>query len=277
MRRLLLAILAGGAVLAGFGVMSAVQDPRTVHYTVSVPGLAVPLRIVQLSDSHASAVDMPPQRLRRVVAMMNALHPDIIVLSGDYVSGSPDRWSAAQTRAALAPFDALAAPLGVFAVLGNHDDRGKTAAALRHGPVRLLVGQRVDAGPMSIIGTQDYQGGSPAVEAMRREVRRAPAGKPVLVLVHEPAFFKWLQARPVLMIAGHTHGGQIKLPIIGAWSVNDFYAAHQRGVFIERRQRMIVSSGLGTTLLPLRIGVPPEIVLLTLVPAQPGKNSGTDR
>ena len=154
--------------------------------------------------------------------------------------------------------------------------------------MRLLVGKRADAGPVSIIGTQDYQGGSPAVETMRSAIRDAPRGKPVLVLVHEPAFFEWLQTRPVLMIAGHTHGGQIKLPIVGAWSVNAFYAAHQRGVFWARHQRLLVSSGLGTTNLPIRIGVPPEIVELTLMsagapptpgdgPVQPGKNSGTDR
>jgi predicted MPP superfamily phosphohydrolase len=79
------------------------------------------------------------------------------------------------------------------------------------------------------------------------------------------------------MIAGHTHGGQFKLPIIGAWAIDAFYAAHQRGVFYQGPHRMLVSSGLGTTNLAMRVGVPPEIVELTLVPAQVGKNSGTDR
>lgn len=266
-RRTILVILVTAAALVMFGVMSAVQDPLVVRYRVAMPGLKEPLRIVQLSDSHASAIDMPVERLRRVVGMMNALHPDLILLSGDYVSGSPDRWSAVETREALAPFKDLHAPLGVFAVLGNHDDRVKTAPALAAGPVRLLVGALVDVGPVSLVGTQDFQGGSPAVEAMRRAIRRALPGKPVLVLVHEPSFFEWLQARPVLMIAGHTHGGQIKLPILGAWSINAFYAVHQRGLFMEHGQRMLVSSGLGTTNLPIRIGVPPEIVELTMVPA----------
>lgn len=261
--------LLAGLVLAFvlIGVWGAIQDPVVARYRVAMPGLRTSLRIVQLSDSHASAIDMTAGRLRRVMAMMNALHPDIILLSGDYVSGSPDRWSAEETRIALAPFAALRARLGVFAVLGNHDDRSKTAPALAVGPVRLLVGERVDVGPVSLIGTQDIQGGSPAVETMRREIRRAPRDKPVLVLVHEPTFFQWLQTRPVLMIAGHTHGGQIKLPVLGAWSINAFYAAHQRGLFVEHGQRLVVSSGLGTTNLPMRIGVPPEIVELTLVPA----------
>jgi hypothetical protein len=251
---------------AALGVMSAVQDPQIMRYRVAMPGLKAPLRIVQLSDSHASSIDMPAARLRRVVSMMNAQHPDLILLSGDYVSGSPDRWSAAETRAALAPFDALYAPLGVFAVLGNHDDRAKTVSALARTPVRLLIDERIDVGPISLVGTRDFQGGSPAVEAMRRAIRRSAQGKPVLVLVHEPVFFEWLQKRPVLMIAGHTHGGQVKVPFLGSWSTTAFYAAHQRGLFFEAGQWLLVSSGLGTTNLPMRIGVPPEIVELTLVP-----------
>jgi uncharacterized protein len=267
MRRLILFVFFAGLAVVIFGVWGAVQDPRVVRYRLAMPGLAAPLRIVQLSDSHASRIDMPPERLARVVAQMNALKPDMILLTGDYVSGDPDRWSAAETRAALAPFGRLRAPLGVFAVLGNHDDRDKTEAGFAGGPVRLLVGERVDAGPVQIVGVDDIARGSPAVEDMRRAIRLAPPGKPVLVVVHRPTFVEWLPARPVLMIAGHTHGGQFKLPILGAWAIDDFYAAHQRGVFGEGPHRLLVSSGLGTTNLPMRIGVPPEIVELTLVPA----------
>lgn len=266
MRRIILIVAGCTLALALFAVWGALQDPQVARYRATLPGLSAPLRVVQLSDSHASTLDMPPARLRRVVGMMNALAPDLIVLTGDYVSGNPDRWSAAQTREALAPFDGLQAPLGVFAVLGNHDGPANTAAALRQGPVRLLVGQRVDAGPVTIVGADDFQRGSPAVEAMRAAIRTAPPDKPVLVLVHEPVFFEWLPPRPVVMIAGHTHGGQVMLPIVGAWSTNEFYAAHRRGWFVRGVQRMLVSSGLGTTDLPIRIGVPPEIVLLTLVP-----------
>ena len=275
MRRLILFLLVVGLGAAVFGVWSAQQAPQVVRYTLQMPGLSAPLRIVQLSDSHASRIDMPPERLARVVTQINTLKPDIVLLTGDYVSGNPDRWNAAETRAALAPFDGLRAPLGVFAVLGNHDDPVKTAAALRKGPVKLLVGKHVDAGPVTIVGVDDIARGSPAVERMRALIRAAPAGKPILVVVHRPTYVEWLQTRPVLMIAGHTHGGQFKLPIIGAWAIDSFYAAHQHGVFREGPHRLLVSSGLGTTGIPMRIGVPPEIVELTLIPQ--GRNSGTDR
>lgn len=289
MRRLILLLLVAGLAFAGLGFWTAVQDPQVVRYRLAIPGLSAPVRIVQLSDSHVGSIDMPASRLVRVVAQMNALKPDLVLLTGDYVSGNPDKWSLVQTRAALEPFKALQAPLGVFAVLGNHDDPAKTTTVLAGSPVRLLVGARADAGPLQIVGVDDITRGSPAVERMRSVVRAAPLDKPMLVVVHRPSWIQWLPERPsVLMIGGHTHGGQLKLPIIGAWAINEFYATHQRGIFIEGPHRLMVSSGLGTTNLPMRIGVPPEIVELTLVPApagsaartlpdQPGRNSGTDK
>ncbi len=278
MRRLLLILLVAAAGLGLFGYGQAMQDPRIVRYTVPVQGLEQPLRIVQLSDSHASAIDMPPQRLQRVVAMMNALKPELVVLSGDYLSGNPGDWSASETRAALAPFASLRAPLGVLAVVGNHDSRKATRAALASTRVRVLIGERITVGPLTLVGADSYLRGSEAVEQMRRLVRQAPAGRPVLVLAHEPDFFQWLQARPVVMIAGHTHGGQIRLPFIGGLLVSDYARSRLRGVFHERGSTLVVSSGLGSSLLPVRLGVPPEIVLVTLVPVHSvGRKSGTER
>lgn len=266
MRRLLLFIIFSGLALLVFGFVSAQQDPQVARYRIALPGLQRPVRIIQLSDSHASAIDMRPQRLARVVAMMNARRPDLVLLTGDYVSGNPDRWNAVETRAAIAPFAALKAPLGVFAVLGNHDDPFNTSAAMAAAKVRLLVGERVDIGPFFLVGTDDITGGSPAVEAMRKAIRRAPAGKPVVAMAHEPVFFHWLQQRPVLMITGHTHGGQVLLPLLGPRFMEPFYADHPRGLYREGRHTLLVSSGLGTSFLPIRIGVPPEIVEITLVP-----------
>ena len=273
-RRLLLFLFIGGLAVFGFGVRSAQQAPVVVRYAVVVPGLAKRLRIVQLSDTHASRIDMPSERLAKIVGQANALKPDMILLTGDYISGDPARWSVAETVAALRPLRALRAPLGVYANLGNHDDLVRTAAALQGSTVRLLVGTSADAGPVTVIGADDIDRGSAAVEAMRRAIRQAPPDKPVIVIAHQPTFFTWLPARPVLLLAGHTHGGQVMLPFVGAWALDDYYTAHRRGAFRRGVQQMIVSSGIGTTALPIRIGVPPEIVVVTLYP---GKNSGTDR
>lgn len=289
LRLALLLVVVAGLGLFVFGVVSAQRAPIVARYRIAMPGLSAPLRIVQLSDSHARAIEMPTVRLERVVAQINALQPDLVVLTGDYVSGDPDNWGVAGTAEALAPFKALRAPLGVYAVNGNHDNPGPTSTALRSSSVRLLVGESVDIGPMTIVGADSIQRGTVAVEAMRRAIHKAPKQKPVIVIVHEPVFFTWLYpSRPVLMIAGHTHGGQVNLPIFGPIMLpTEFYRSHRRGVFREGIHTLLVSSGLGTTNLPVRIGVPPEIVELTLVPAadnspktvpaQPGKNSGTDR
>jgi uncharacterized protein len=279
LRLALLLIVVAGLGLSVFGVVSAQRAPIVARYSIAMPGLSAPLRIVQLSDSHASAIDMPVARLGRVVAQINALQPDVVLLTGDYVSGDPDRWGVAATEKALAPFKALQAPLGVYAVNGNHDNPGSTSKALRSGPVRLLVGEAADVGPVTIVGADSIQRGTIAVEAMRKAIHKAPKDKPVLVIVHEPIFFTWLYPRrPVLMIAGHTHGGQVVLPLFGPIMLpTDFYRSHRRGVFREGIHTLLVSSGLGTTAIPVRIGVPPEIVELTLVPVQPGRNSGTDR
>jgi uncharacterized protein len=267
MRRLILLVLAVGLALVGLGFWTALQEPQVVRYRLAMPGLSAPLRIVQMTDSHVGSLVMSPARLDRIVAQANALKPDLVLLTGDYVEGDPDKWSLAQTRTALAPFTALRAPLGVFAALGNHDDPSKTAKALAGSPVTLLVGARAEAGPLQIVGVDDIARGSPAVERMRAVIRAAPLDKPMLVVVHRPTWIQWLPLRPaVLMVAGHTHGGQFKLPIIGAWAIDKFYASHQRGIFNEGPHRMMVSSGLGTTNLPFRIGVLPEIVELTLVP-----------
>lgn len=278
MRRSALFLAGLGAALALFGLGYAVQDPVVARYTVAVPGLRQPLRLVQLSDIHASRFDMPAERLRRIVAMANALHPDLIVLTGDYISGYPTQWTPQRVRAALAPLAALSAPCGIVAVLGNHDGKAMTRAAFAGTPVHLLVGDSHDAGPVVIAGADDLLQENRAVTGLRLAIAAVPAGKPIIAIAHEPDFLKWLPPRTTLVIAGHTHGGQIVLPLFGSLPRNAFLDAHRRGLYREHGQTLVVSSGLGTSVLPMRLGVPPEITEITLVPAYSvGRNSGTDR
>lgn len=280
MRRSLAVLALAALVLAAFGVWGALRDPLVVRYRVAIPGLVRPLRLVQISDSHASAIDMPATRLRRIVAAANALQPDLFVLTGDYISGNPADWTLAETRAAVAPFADLRASLGVVAVVGNHDDPKTTAAALAGTGVRLLVARSVDLGPLVVVGSDELMSKAAAVGTLQDALRALPPGrKPVIVLAHQPEFFQWLGPRPRLLIAGHSHGGQIMLPLLGTLPRNDFIDAHLRGLFHDRGQTMVVSSGLGTSVIPMRIGVPPEIVAIELVPApySVGRKSGTER
>lgn len=267
MRRAFLLIVGFPALMFLYGVIVAQQTPIVARYQVAMPGLASPLRIVQLSDSHYSRVDMPVSRLRRIVAQMNALKPDLIVLTGDYVSGDPAEWTVAGIKKAVTPFAALRAPLGVFAVLGNHDEPSLTPYAFLGTGVRLLVNKSVDAGPVQIIGIDDIMRGNVPVRALKRLAGAAPSNKPTIVLTHEPDFYRDLPPRGLLHLAGHTHGGQIKLPFIRPPMLSNFNVAHARGLFREAGNVLIVNSGAGTSVLPIRIGVPPEIDLITLVPA----------
>jgi predicted MPP superfamily phosphohydrolase len=262
-----------------FGLGYAVQDPVVARFTVPIPGLQRPVRVVQLSDVHASQFDMPVMRLRRIVAMANAMHPDLIVLSGDYISGYPPAWTPTEARLALAPLSGLKAPLGVVAVLGNHDSRAMTQYAFAGSGIKLLVGQTFDAGPMVVAGADDLLNAAFSVTGLRKAVSYVPPGKPIIALSHEPEFFMWLPKRVSLLLAGHTHGGQIVFPVLGTMRHNAFVDAHRRGLYREHRQMLVVSSGLGTSVLPLRIGVPPEITETLLLPPaySVGRNSGTDR
>jgi predicted MPP superfamily phosphohydrolase len=278
MRRILLILLGLAVAAVLFGLAGAVQDPVVARYTVALPGLERPVKIVQLSDFHASRFDMPPARIRRIVAMANTRNPDVIVVTGDFISGYPRDWSAAEARTALAPLAGLRAPLGVFAVLGNHDDPALIGTALAGTGVELLVADSRDIGPMTIVGADDLLSGRNAVASLNRAAEAVPPGKPVIAIGHEPDFMQWLPKRVAVLIAGHTHGGQILLPLLGTVPHNAYIDAHLRGLYREHGQTLIVSSGLGTSVVPFRVGVTPEMAEITLVPAHSvGRNSGTDK
>lgn len=267
MRRLLLTVAGLAALFVLFGWASAVRDPRVVRYTVALPGLTQGFRIVQLSDSHGSWIDMPPERLERVVDRMNGLKPDMVVLTGDYIGGKLTDWPHIRLEKVLLPFARLKAPLGVYAVAGNHDSVFWTRWVFKRTPVRFLDNDWIDVGPAIVAGLDDMTNEAHPDRTARALGLRLPAGKPVIAIGHEPDYFQWLPPNVALFIAGHTHGGQIVLPLGIAPYLNPYLKAHRRGVLHEHGQTMVVSSGLGTSLVPLRIGVAPEIVEITVVPA----------
>lgn len=285
MRRIAFVLLSAFAVLLLFGLAGAVRDPEVARYTVPIIGLKAPLRIVQLSDSHANYFNMPPARVRRVVQQINALHPDLVVLTGDFAGSLLVEWPAMRLERALDPLGAIRAPLGVYAVLGNHDIPFWTQRVLARTPVKLLVSDWADAGPIILAGAESMAIAPDATGKLRRATERAPTGKPLIAISHEPDFFQSLPARAQLLIAGHTHGGQIILPFFGTRSISPFIDRHLRGLYREHGQTLVVSSGLGTSVIPIRIGVPPEIVEINLIPAattlsasySAGRKSGTER
>lgn len=254
-----------------YAYSEAVRTPKVAAYTVRSPQWTLPpLRIAHLSDTHAILPDMPPERLARIVAQVNALSPDIVVLTGDYVADRRVRTGLVATDAAIAPLAGLRAPGGVFAVLGNHDMNAyglaaRVTRALRRGGITVLRNDAAPAGRFWVAGGDDNWWG---VTRARRAVARAPAGAPVLYLVHNPDNFGDVPARVALTLAGHTHGGQIAPPGIGPL-VTATATGWARGHFVDRGRHLVISAGVGASFLPLRIGVPPEIVLVTLTGPKP--------
>jgi predicted MPP superfamily phosphohydrolase len=271
------AFLVAGLVLAlGWaGWLGAIRDPAVVRYRVELAGLQRPLRMVHLSDLHGSNWDMPQVRLNRIMDQVNTLEPDLVVVTGDFHASKI--WDPPMRMDdAVQPLTRLKAPLGVWSVPGNHDDPYWIRWVMRRFGLKLLAGDLVDVGPIQIVGSDDLIMGQRPVQGLRAAAARAQPGKPLIALVHEPRLWTMLPPNVDLLLAGHTHGGQIQ--IFGWPQFRKLDSQYLRGRFRNPGgQQMLVSAGIGTSIVPVRLGTQGEIVVVELVPQPPGRNSGTDR
>jgi hypothetical protein len=279
---------AGGALAlgAGLGVYGVLIEPgfrlnlpewRVAH--ASWPAAMPPLRIAVLTDIHAVEPWMPPARIARIVEVANGLGADLIVLLGDYVAAMPRfRTGIVPVAAWAAPIGALRAPLGVYAVLGNHDwwdDNWQVRAGLQAAGISVLENKavKIDVGGrrfwLAGLGDQlaiHVPGGYRGVDDLPGTLRPTLADKdPVVLLAHEPDVFVRVPERVALTLSGHTHGGQVRLPLIGAPIVPSRYGQRfAYGHVMEGGRHLVVSAGLGLTAIPVRFMVPPEIAIVTL-------------
>ncbi len=260
-----------GVILAGaLGVTDIEYETQAIavtHHTSRTPGLKQPCRVVQISDLHRSWC-VPESFVDRVVARANSLAPDVVALTGDFVTRHSS-YIESCTRA----LRSLQAPLGLFAVLGNHDN---AADDWRGGPVvaegletlgiQMLTNRsaRLDNG-LRLVGVDDFRTGRPDPDAAFRHVHR---GEAVLAMTHNPFAFGAMCGRDCVTLAGHTHGGQIIVPGLTAHVVGA-RMRYQHGWYQEPRQpgRMYVSRGLGVVGLPFRYHCLPEIAVFNLLPA----------
>lgn len=225
-----------------------------------------PLRILLASDIHVQGPDMPPERLARIVGQINALRPDLILLAGDFIGDRQlaTRWYSYDE--ALAPLAGLRAPLGVVAVLGNHDhwmDAAAARQALAANGVTLLSNDAVRVGPLALGGLEDDF--TRLADVARTVARMREVGGVPLVLSHSPDPFPELPADIGLMVAGHTHCGQIVLPLVGAPSYESRHG-HRYGCgrVDESGRTLIVSAGVGASVLPFRLGAVPDLWLIEI-------------
>lgn len=258
----LLLALALAAVVAAFGYREAVSDPIVRVARIRVTGIEKPLRLLFVSDVHVQSPEMPPGRLGRILAELNRLHPDLVVLGGDYTGNTflESRPSAAE---AVAPFASLHPPLGVVAVLGNHEE-GEEAAfrrALAEIGVRVLEDDAQQVGPISIGGIWQRP------RHTFRRLLQLPG--PRILVSHRPDPVEEMPAGIDLMLAGHTHCGQVTLPFVGALLTGSRIPKKLTcGYTRFAGKSLIVTAGLGTSRLPLRLGAPPDAWLIILQPAR---------
>lgn len=238
-----------------------------------------PLTIAAISDTHVGGPHVDAARIGRIVARVNSLRPELVVLLGDYVNGHhhPFERSPAENQeitGGIATFAALRARYGVVAVIGNHDvwyDRTAVQSALQDAGVaalwnRHIVVRRTGGVPLVIAGLADFTTGEPDFAAA---LDGAPQRADTLVLSHSPDPFAEMPRGPALMLAAHGHCGQVTIPFVGrpiVPLVNDQYAC---GLIQERGGQMYVTAGIGTSMIPVRFLNPPDILLITLRGAQP--------
>jgi predicted MPP superfamily phosphohydrolase len=261
-------VVAGAAGVAAY---AALVEPRRLvvrrhrltlpHWPSELDGL----RVGVLSDLHSGVVHASQDALAKWVARMNAEQPDVILLGGDYTDAHPlfgGRIAPDRIAERLAE---LRAPRGLVAVMGNHDWKGFGAGmwlALKGAGITVLENESVELDGLHVAGLADLRTRRPSVSAALREV---PDGEPVILLSHDPDLFPFVPDRVSLTVAGHTHGGQIAIPYLRRPVVPSAYGERfVRGHVTEGGRQMIVSAGLGTSGLPIRLFAPPEILLLEL-------------
>jgi predicted MPP superfamily phosphohydrolase len=287
-RRQFLQIGAGAIALGASGAAYAVEiEPRFrlvhTHWHVPHPHWptgSTPLRITVLTDIHASDPYMPVARIEKIVESANALGSDLIVLLGDFVAGGM-RYvpgGAPVPIADWAPVLAqLRAPLGVFAIFGNHDwwsNIWEVRDGLQQYGIGTLENRAVRLGDerrrfwLAGLGDQlalHTPRGYKGVDDLPGTLAQLSGDEPVILLAHEPDVFVRVPDRVTLTLSGHTHGGQVWLPFLGRPVIPSRYGQRfAYGHIVEDGRHLIVSSGLGVTGLPIRFMVPPEIAVVTL-------------
>jgi hypothetical protein len=275
-RGLLLLALLGVALLAK-GYWNATRDPVIRTATVAVadwPAGQPPLKLLLLSDIHVAGPDMPPERLTRIIAQLNRLRPDLVLIAGDLVSEKRSATHIYTAAEVVAPLGKLRAPLGVVVAPGNHDHWFKPDALsgeLEKRGLRVLQNEAVKLGPLIIGGVDDDYSGHDDVPATLAAMDRLGSGVPLL-LTHSPDIIPDVQRPVAAIFAGHTHCGQIRFPFVGALTyVSRYGDRFACGDMTDDGQRVFVGAGLGTSLLPLRYLTPPDAWLVTLGPKAQGK------
>jgi hypothetical protein len=278
--------LLGSVGLAGYALgIEPHARLRVARYRVTPSRwpAGLELRLAVVADLHACEPWVGVPRIRQIVDRTHNLNADVVLLLGDYVAGH--RWVSGLVHADVwaRELGRLRAPLGVHAVLGNHDwweDRaaqrsgrgpviGRRALERAGIPVYENDAVRLDKGgrPFWLAGLGDQWafGSRGGVDDLPGTLAKVKDAAPVILLAHEPDIFPRVPERVSLTLSGHTHGGQLRLFGYSPFVPSRFGNRYAYGHIVEGNRHLVVSGGLGCSSVPVRVGVPPEIVLVDVV------------
>lgn len=269
--------LAAAAGVAALGVDSALIEPnRPVIVRREIALRRWPARldgftIAVLSDFHYDPY-FSVHPLRSAISMVNDLRPELIVLAGDFVS-TPLVGNAIAAASAAEPcaqlLQQMKAPHGLWAVMGNHDcttDPDRVTGALRNRSIQVLSNQSApiehNGGRFWLAGVDDVLCGGADLPATLHDV---PADEASVLLAHEPDYADYVAHFPVdLQISGHSHGGQVRAPLVGPIFLPALAKKYIWGLYKIGGLTLYTNPGLGTVAIPVRLNCPPEITLITL-------------
>ena len=269
------------AIEPGFRMRTVTHRFTPPHWT---PGLK--LKIIMLADPHLAIPHMPVSRWDKIIAAANALEPDLMLLMGDFISGTKFQFGKLTFEAAADSAAACRAKLGTYAICGNHDwwedwDLQLSRVGLpKVVPMLEAVGIPVlenrvkrlekDGLPFWLMGTSSIvaiwrgHGQFEDRSDLKGTLAQITDDAPIIHLAHEPDLFVDVPDRVSVTLSGHTHGGQVRIlgyaPLVPSSFGNRFAYGH----IVENNQHLVVSGGLGCSVIPIRLGSPPEITVLEL-------------
>jgi predicted MPP superfamily phosphohydrolase len=252
---------------------------EVAHRDVALHGLSAEfdgMRVAQLSDIHLDDFT-EPIFLKKVIERVNELKPDVVFLTGDFVTAGT--WPNTRAHSAAWQCASMLKALKcrqIYAVLGNHDVASgapEIESALRSNSIQVLRNSSlpIERGKSRIwlAGLDDPVAGHPNLDTTIPEAIRGVINEPVVLLCHAPDYATAVQAHPAgqhvdLMLSGHTHGGQVRLPFIGALVLPPLGRNFVEGWYQLGHLGLYVNRGIGTIGVPFRLDCPPEITLFTL-------------
>jgi uncharacterized protein len=271
-KRIILFFVLAFALLIGRGYWNATRDPivRTASVRIADwPKGAPPVKVLLLSDIHVAGPDMPPARVIRIAGSLNGLKPDLVLIAGDLVSEKRLATHVYTAREIIAPLKAFKAPLGVVVAMGNHDhwfDETGMPEEIAKAGLTAVQNSAIQRGPLVIGGVDDDY--THHADLAKSWAAMAALNGPRIVLTHSPDIVPDLPEPVAAVFAGHTHCGQIINPFNGRpiRSVSRYGMRFNCGDITDGGQRLFVTAGLGTSVLWLRYGAPPDVWLVTLGP-----------